>query len=98
MHQEVSNAVNLSKQLVTAVDLLNNVVIIEGESVDPISGVLYLAKDVFAAGSDIYKEYTVIDGILTLIGDTSIDLDGYATKEYVQTQVSNVEVDLSDYA
>lgn len=98
VHEEVANAVNLSKQLVTAVDLLNNVVLIDGKTVDPVSGVLYLAKDVLASGSDVYKEYTAINGILTLIGDTSIDLEDYATKEFVERKVANVEVDLSDYA
>lgn len=59
------------------------------ESVDEVtdSTTLYLIKDDTATGNDHYKEYLLIDGVATLIGDTSTNLDNY-----VQTPT------LDDYA
>jgi len=41
---------------------------------------IYMIKDNNAANPDQYKEYMVIDGVLTQIGDTSIDLTNYLQK------------------
>ena len=86
LHEEIHNALTLSKQLVDSVDLVTNTVTIDGVVIKPIDGVLYMLKDDSSDVEDIYKEYTTIDNILTLIGDTSISLDGYATESWVSNQ------------
>ena len=43
--------------------------------------VLYLVKDDTAEGADKYNEYILVDGVPTLIGDTTTNLDDYATVE-----------------
>lgn len=42
--------------------------------------VLYLVHDTTVTGDDKYNEYLVINEVPTLIGDTTTDLSGYATK------------------
>lgn len=89
----------LSKQIADSVDVENDVVIIKGETVTPLDGVVYLVADVTTDGESTYKQYTVIDGDLVLIGDTKINLDDYATKEFVTEQIDAIpEVDLTNYA
>ena len=39
---------------------------------------IYMIKDEASSGPDYYKEFLSIDGVLTQIGDTSVDLTGYA--------------------
>lgn len=39
---------------------------------------IYMMKDTTSVGPDYYKEFLAIDGELTQIGDTSVDLTGYA--------------------
>ena len=39
---------------------------------------IYMVKDETSSGPDYYKEFLSIDGVLTQIGDTSVDLTGYA--------------------
>lgn len=48
---------------------------------------IYMIKDDTATGDDKYKEYMLIDGTITQIGDTSVDLTGYATKAEVTSQL-----------
>lgn len=48
---------------------------------------IYMIKDDTATGDDKYKEYMLIDGAITQIGDTSVDLTGYATKTEVTSQL-----------
>ena len=88
----------LNKQLADSVNLETNTVIIKGVEEIPREGILYLVKDASVTVSDIYKEYTIIENQLTLIGDTRVSLDGYATEEYVEESVANVEKYLTDYA
>lgn len=86
VHEKLVEFTKLSKQVVDYVDEENNVVIIEGSPNPPVDGIIYLVKDSSVNGSDIYKEYTTIAGLLTLIGDTSTNLDGYATETWVRDQ------------
>lgn len=51
----------------------------EASAADP--DVIYMVKDAFAIGDDKYKEYMLIGGELTQIGDTSVDLSGYVQKK-----------------
>lgn len=48
--------------------------------VSPADNVIYMIKDVNATGADQYKEYILINGTLTQIGDTSVDLTNYIQK------------------
>lgn len=61
------------------------------ESTDDMTSdkVLYLVKDETVAGSDIYKEYLVIGGVPTLIGDTTTNLEGYVTDESLATTLTS---------
>lgn len=89
----------LSKQIADAVDTENNKVVVKGQYIDPVEGVVYLVSEKTNDGEDSYKQYTTIDGELTLIGGTQIDLTDYATKDYVDNQIDAIpEVDLTDYA
>jgi hypothetical protein len=44
------------------------------------------------AGSNKYNEYMVIDGKVEPVGSWEVDLDDYATKEYVTSQLGNVDL------
>lgn len=41
--------------------------------------VIYLIKDTTATGQDVYREYILVDGVPTCIGDTSTNLADYYT-------------------
>lgn len=71
----ISSATHLKAQVVTSTE----------EMTDPT--VLYLVKDETASGSDIYKEYLLIDGVATLIGDTSTDLSNYVQKSELDSAI-----------
>ena len=80
----ISNIDKLTKEIVSSIDLENNIV----DNKAAIANVIYLLLDTNATGSDIYKEYTVIDGKLRLIGDTSTDLSNYYNKDNIDTFLS----------
>lgn len=50
--------------------------------------VIYLYQDPNATGSDVYEEWMLINGTLTMIGDTSTDLTNYATQTYVGDRIT----------
>lgn len=85
----------LHKQIADSVDLVTGVVTINGISQPAQSNVIYLVKEIVEY-EEIYNQYTLIDSTLTFIGSSKIDLSDYATKDYVDTQISTI--DLSDYA
>lgn len=78
VYEKLVEFTKLSKQIVEKVDIELNKVLIEGSYETPIDGVLYLVNNQDVSGPDFYEEYTTIQGQLTLIGDTSISLEGYA--------------------
>lgn len=49
--------------------------------------VMYLIKDTTVTGSDKYQEWMKLQGTLQKIGDTSVNLDGYATQTYVNDRI-----------
>lgn len=57
--------------------------------------VLYLFKPEGAEGKDIYEQYIVIGGVATLIGETSVDLSGYATSESVEAAINAAKAELN---
>lgn len=64
----------------------SRVVIDKAEMTD--STVLYLFKPEGAEGEDVYEQYIVIDGVATLIGETSVDLTDYSTTTQVEGLIS----------
>lgn len=49
-------------------------------------GILYLIKIDSVTGVDKYNEYILVDGVATLIGDTTTDLSNYYNKSEVYTK------------
>lgn len=99
VYEKLVEFTKLSKQIVDSVDTENNKVVKGSELLDPVEGVLYLVKQFESSGPDIYSEYTTIEGVLTLIGDTSINLTGYATEEWVEDKQYLTQQDAAtDYA
>lgn len=97
VHEKLAEFTKLSKQLADSVDLDNNKVIINGNVQDPVDGVLYLVLQSSAEGSAFYNQYTTIEGQLTLIGDTTVNLEGYVKTEDLPTKLSQFEND-TNYA
>ena len=62
----------------------------------PVSGIksntIYMVKDNSVTGADKYKEYILIDGILTQIGDTSVDLTNYVQKPTVINEGNLIKI------
>lgn len=48
-----------------------------------------ILKDPAGSGQNVYNEYMYINGAWELIGDTAVDLTGYATEEYVTNAIAN---------
>lgn len=64
--------------MVASAGLLKRSVVDElPEQDDADENTIYMVKDNAVLGPDKYKEFLVIDGALTQIGDTSVDLTGY---------------------
>jgi hypothetical protein len=68
------------------------------DSIDKVTelGVLYLIKDESVAGVDKYNEYIVVDGVATLIGDTTTDLSNYYNKTEIDGKVETLEGAIAD--
>lgn len=64
--QKIATAGLLSRQIVSTLPA------------NPRENVIYMIKDNSVVSGDAYKEYLVINNTLTQIGDTTIDLSGYA--------------------
>lgn len=77
----IANVDHLKRRIVTALP-----------SVGIESNTIYMIKDDTATGADKYKEYILIDGTLTQIGDTSVDLTNYVQKPTVQAAGNLVSV------
>lgn len=52
--------------------------------------IIYLIPNDAEEDSNIYNEYILINSIPELIGNTKIDLTGYATEDYVNEAISNI--------
>lgn len=48
-----------------------------------------ILKDPAGSGQNVYNEYMYINSQWELIGDTAVDLTGYATEEYVTSAIAN---------
>lgn len=58
---------------------------------------IYMVKDATVTTGDAYKEYMVIDGAFAQIGDTSVNLEPYATTADVEAKVKVVQDDLNGH-
>ena len=58
---------------------------------------IYMVKDTSVTTGDAYKEYMVIDGAFAQIGDTSVNLEPYATTASVEAKVKVVQDDLNEH-
>ena len=58
---------------------------------------IYMVKDTAVTSGDAYKEYMVIDGAFAQIGDTSVNLEPYATTASVEAKVKVVQDDLNEH-
>ena len=58
---------------------------------------IYMVKDATVSTGDAYKEYMVIDGAFAQIGDTSVNLEPYATTAAVEAKVKVVQDDLNEH-
>ena len=58
--------------------------------------VIYLIKDTDATGTDVYLQYLRINGQAVCIGDTSTDLTGYATEDWVTGKGYAVAADVTE--
>ena len=73
-------------------DHLKRRIVLELPTVGIDANTIYMVKDNSATGADKYKEYIYIDGSLTQIGDTSVDLSNYAQKPTVTAAGNLVSV------
>lgn len=48
-----------------------------------------ILKSPAGSGQNVYNEYMYINGAWELIGDTAVDLTGYATEAYVTTAIKD---------
>ncbi len=58
---------------------------------------IYMVKDTSVTTGDAYKEYMVIDGAFAQIGDTSVNLEPYATTASVEAKVKVVQDNLNEH-
>lgn len=76
----INNSTKLKKEVVTSLPTTGK------------DDVIYLIKNK-SDTNNVYTEYLWIGGKWEIIGDTKIDLSGYATKEEIPTKVSQLEND-----
>lgn len=79
--EEIGKSQHLIKQVVTELP----------SDTDAKENVIYLIKDTEATGDDVYKEYLLIDSVLTCIGDTSTDLSNVYTKDIVDGKIATAK-------
>lgn len=73
--------------IASAGHLVRSVVEVLPDATDADKDTIYMVKDASVESGDAYKEWMLIDGALVQIGDTSVNLEPYATK----TALSAVE-------
>lgn len=57
---------------------------------------IYMVKDSSITLGDAYKEYMLIDGAMVQIGDTSVNLEPYATKTILTEHEDNSTIHITD--
>lgn len=59
---------------------------------------IYMVKDTSVTSGDAYKEYMLINGTMTQIGDTSVNLNGYVNTADFPGMVKVIKVDNATHA
>lgn len=81
--EQIAASNHLTKEIVTAVPTAS----------EAKENMIYMLKVESATGNDKYQEYQLIGGNVVLVGDTSVDLSGYAkTSEVANTYPTKEEV------
>lgn len=79
IQSQISSAGLLSREIVTSLPTEN---ISEAK-------IYMILKSPAGSGQNVYNEYMYINGAWELIGDTAIDLTGYATETYVTNAIKD---------
>ena len=85
--EQIANAEHLKREIVTVLPS-------DAEASD---NIIYMLKVESATGNDKYKEYMKIDGTVQMVGDTSVDLSDYATKNDIANTAIVHELTESEY-
>ena len=83
--EAISGIEKLTKKIVDYVLIDSCEVVKNGDITQAEENVIYLVSDPVMTGPDIYIEYTIIDGKLTCIGDTSTNLEDFYTKDDINS-------------
>ena len=86
--EQIANAGHLKKMIVTTLPL----------DTDAEEDIIYMVKDDTVTGDDKYKEYMKIDGVVTPIGSTSVDLIDYYNKTETDTLLADKANSVDVYA
>lgn len=83
----VGNADHLKREIVTALP--------DVSAAD--EHTIYMIKDSSLTSGDVYKEYMLINGAFEQIGDSTVDLTDYYTKEQTNAEIKKVDDKFAGY-
>lgn len=83
----IGNADHLKREIVTALP--------DVSAAD--EHTIYMIKDSSLTSGDVYKEYMLINGAFEQIGDSTVDLTGYYTKEETNAEIKKVDDKFAGY-
>ena len=85
---EIDNLLNKVKEMPEDVSTLKFEIITELPTANIDNSTIYLIK----TDAEDYNEWIYINGTWEMLGTTAVDLTGYATEEYVNTQIRTIEI------
>ena len=85
VQSEIAKVGSLSKIIAESINIEEATVVVKGVVTDIQEGIVYLVPSEDVSGE--YEQYTVIDDEVTYIGNTAVDLQGYATTKYVDDAI-----------
>lgn len=80
-------------QLINAITTIN-IQVVENKPETGQSNIIYLVPVTNSEEDNYYEEWLYINNQWELIGTTKVDLTGYATKEYVDNSLANINIDI----
>ena len=90
---------DLITSLIAKANHLQRTIVQSSLSIDPnaegAENFIYMVPKSDSLSEDHYDEFMVIDGKVEKVGDWAVNLDGYATEEYVDKIVSTIDTDAS---
>lgn len=81
-------------QMISSVATMSVQVVEELPTTDISSTTIYLRLKTTGEESNVYDEYLYVNNTWEKIGDTSLDLSNYATKDYVDQLISSSKMDM----